>query len=453
MKGKRFISVLSKVIVFSLILTAAAGIRLSVQTTDDSEGAYIPVFADVSDELSPYVEMVYKRGIVGASGGGCFGIDDKVTINETAYITVALYEELSGAERTYTWYSPDIDEYITKAQEYSIWPEFNRDRTEYVTRDDIAAVLGYYVNDTDPVYAEVTAFSDMDKSINSDHVLKLYNSGITLDSSINKAYTASSYATREDIARLVCMIINPANRLTELKRDYSELERMLAEQMSGYEGDWSLYFKDVDNEDVISINSHQVYSASLIKLFVIQSVYTKMYEGSMGDSEATEELLRRMITWSDNEAWKTLAKQLGGGVYSSGMAYVTTVAQNTGFSDTGTFYKGDKKNFNFTSVNDCGNYLNMILAGQIVNEDCSSRILELMKQQQVRYKIPAGVPEGIVVANKTGELEYIQGDAAIVYSPSCTYILVIIADSITNEDQACSGIKALSETVYGYVNQ
>lgn len=452
MKKRRLIRVLVRIIIFALVLTTAAGIILSVQTADDSEGEYTPVFADVSDELSPYVELVYKKGIVGASGGGNFGVNDNITFNEAAYITVALYEELRGAERTYTWYSPDIDKYIITAQEYGIWHEFNRDAAEYITLDDAAAILGYYVNGTYPVYADVSAFRGMDKSINSAHVLKLYNSGITLDRRISNAYPTDVYASREDIARLVCMIINPANRLTELKRDYAELETILTEQMAGYEGDWSLYFKDVDNEEVISINSHRVYSASIIKLFVIQAVYEKMNEGSMSDSDSTEELLRRMITWSDNDSWYTLAKQLGGGVYSSGMAYVTKTAQNAGFADTGTFYTGRKKNFNFTSVNDCGNYLNMLLEGRIVNEEYSSRILKLMKQQQVRHKIPAGVPEGIEIANKTGELEYMQGDAAIVYSPSCTYILVVIADSITNEERACSGIKALSEAVYGYVN-
>lgn len=452
MKVKKTSLVIVRILILIFVFMIGNGIKTSISVTDDSEGDYTPVFSDVSYELSPYVELVYKAGIVGASGGGSFGVSDNITINEAAYITVALYEELKKIERTYTWYSPEIDQYISKAKEYGIWPDFNRDRMEYVTRDDIAAILGYYVNDTYPVYADLRAFKGEENSVNSDHVIKLYNCGITLEKNVNRAYSADIKATREDIARLVCMIINPLNRLKDLSKDYSKLENMLKEQMSGYEGDWSLYFKDVDNGDIISINSHQVYSASLIKLFVSQAVYTRICEGSMPESEETEDLVRRMITWSDNEAWKTLAKKLGNGSYSSGMAYVSKIAQATGFTDTGTFYKGDKQNFNFTSVNDCGNYLNMLIEGYIVNSDYSSRILELMKQQQVRHKIPSGIPEDVVVANKTGELEYIQGDAAIVYSPSCTYILVIIADSITNEGDACGGISKLSEIVYDYIN-
>lgn len=453
MRGRKIISIPIRIIIIAIILAAALCVRLTVSLTDDSTGEYLPVFSDVSEELKPYVELVYKEGIVGSGGGGKFGINDKVTINETAYITVALCERVKGLERTFTWYSPDNDEYIGKAEEYGIWPEFDRDRTEYVTLDDIGAVLGYYVDDTYPIYGDAVSFKNMSTSLNSDHVLKLYNCGVTLDSSISRAYTAEEHATREDITRLVCMIINPANRLTELKKDYTELERQLTEQMSGYAGDWSLYFKDVDNDDTISINSHQVYSASLIKLYVIQAVYSKMCDGSLSDTSSTEELLRRMITWSDNEAWQSLARLLGGGSYSVGMSYVTSVAQNTGFADTGTFYRGSKKNFNFTSVNDCGNYLDMLLKGQIVNEDYSSRILELMKQQQVRHKIPAGVPEGVVTANKTGELEYVQGDAAVIYSPECTYILVIIADDLINTSEACNGITELSRMIYGYINE
>lgn len=436
-----------------LVVLMVILVKLPVTTTNDSEGEYIPVFNDVSAELRPYVELVYKRGIVGSSGGGDFGVDDKITINELAYIADALYEEIHNIERTHTWYNPEIDEYIATAEKYGIWHDFGRDKLEYVTRDDVAAVFGHYVDDTYTVYADIKQYRGMEKSADSGSVIKLYNTGVTLDSNINTAYSTEISATREDITRLVCMIINPLNRLTHLKKSYTLLQEILSSKMAMYEGDWSLYFKDTDTDEVISINSHQVYSASLIKLFVIQAVYTRINEGTLSDSAQTEELLRRMITWSDNEAWQTLARMLGGGTYSTGMEYTTKVAHDAGFSETGTYYQGDKDNFNFTSVNDCGAYLDMLLKGQIVNEEYSSKILGLMKQQQVRHKIPAGIPEGVEVANKTGELEYVQGDAAIVYSPSCTYILVIIADDLTDTNKACERIANMSAEIYDYVNE
>ncbi len=38
-----------------------------------------------------------------------------------------------------------------------------------------------------------------------------------------------------------------------------------------------------------------------------------------------------------------------------------------------------------------------------------------LKAQQLRSKIPDGVPSGVQTANKTGELDTVENDAAIVF--------------------------------------
>ncbi|MGM9936564.1 MAG: hypothetical protein ACI38A_04405, partial [Candidatus Ornithomonoglobus sp.] len=50
--------------------------------------------------------------------------------------------------------------------------------------------------------------------------------------------------------------------------DYSLLEQQLNEMLANCSGDWSLYFEDYTTGEKIEINNHQVYSASLIKLYV-----------------------------------------------------------------------------------------------------------------------------------------------------------------------------------------
>ncbi len=234
--------------------------------------------------------------------------------------------------------------------------------------------------------------------------------------------------------------------------DYSLFEQKINEMIAHYSGDWSLYLEDYATGETIEINNHQVYSASLIKLYVIQAVYNEICAGTLSDSEHIEELLARMITWSDNESWEELARILGGGSYINGMAVVTKVAQDEGFVNTGQFIQGNRRNFNFTSVEDCGMYLHRILDGTIVNPEYSGKILDLLKQQQVLHKIPSGVPEGIVTANKTGELEYLEGDAAIVYAPSGTYILVIISQDMDDPGTAQSQIRNISSEIYNFRN-
>ena len=107
---------------------------------------------------------------------------------------------------------------------------------------------------------------------------------------------------------------------------------------------------------------------------------------------------------------------------------------------------------NMTSVEDCGLLLEKIIRGQCVSEEASAEMLELLKNQQCTWKIPEGVPEGIVTANKTGETDQSQHDIAIVYGDKTTYILCVMSENWTNSDDAIDDIRSISRVVYAYLN-
>ena len=70
----------------------------------------------------------------------------------------------------------------------------------------------------------------------------------------------------------------------------------------------------------------------------------------------------------------------------------------------------------------------------------------------VTWKIPAGVPEGIITGNKTGELTNIENDAAFIESPACTYILCVMTAGV-DSGTAIGNINELSSAVYSLLNQ
>lgn len=49
----------------------------------------------------------------------------------------------------------------------------------------------------------------------------------------------------------------------------------------------------------------------------------------------------------------------------------------------------------------------------------SNEIEDMLLAQQTRYKIPAGLPEGVLCGNKTGEMDATENDAAIIYAKDC----------------------------------
>ena len=125
------------------------------------------------------------------------------------------------------------------------------------------------------------------------------------------------------------------NILSGLEDLNGQIESVIAPiQSSG--GMAAVYVEKLDTGAQTSVNSQPMQSASLIKLYVASCVYEqmsmlKMQEAYEGE---TEELLRLMITISDNDAANTLVTRLGSGDSVSGMAAVNQFCQAYGFLDT-----------------------------------------------------------------------------------------------------------------------
>lgn len=77
-------------------------------------------------------------------------------------------------------------------------------------------------------------------------------------------------------------------------------------------------------------------------------------------------------------------------------------------------------------------------------------MLNLMLKQERRWKIPAGLPSGVKSANKTGETDSYQHDAAIVFGKKTDYVIVVF--SRVGEYSGINGIKKISRMVYDYLN-
>ena len=422
------------------------------QSTVKDDDAVFPIWSDVNEKTDSDIIEVFKRGIITGGTDGKYGKNVPITASETAYASVRIYEYEKGLDYSFNYYKAiDGEKYIKKAEKYKIWDERLPKPDEPLTREEFCAVISK-LDTKSKKLNNIKGTAGLDSLTYRDEVIKMYNLGIMLEENVAESFSCEKQMTRSDAAKLIMTYLEPERRIKIVMPDYATMEKTLTEKMSGWQGDWSLYFEDCKTGTKISINSHQVYSASLIKLFVAQTAYQKVAEGKLAKTQRLEDEIRKMLTYSDNEAWKYLARALGNGGYSRGMAEVTETAQASGFSDTGQFYKGSHKNYNFTSVNDCGAYLGQILNGTIVNKEYSEKILSLLKQQQHLHKIPSGIPDGAIIANKTGELDYMQGDAAIVYSPGGTYILVIIGDSLNNGYGQVAKFTELSKLVYEFLN-
>ncbi|MCM1158728.1 MAG: serine hydrolase [Bacteroidales bacterium] len=236
------------------------------------------------------------------------------------------------------------------------------------------------------------------------------------------------------------------------------LKGVLQSMTDGYSGTWSVYVKDIANNEYLVINNVQHFSASLIKLYCAAAAYDLMEKGTLERTENIDRLMAQMISISDNDAFNLMVMNCGENhSHIAGRKVIQEYIDKNGYKDTTitsilvpTRYRAPSSpGRNYTTVVDCGLLLEKIYKGKCVNPEISEEFLELLLNQTHINKIPRGLPEGTKCANKTGDTNETQHDAAIVYSPGGDYILCVMSSNCGN---AINYITSISETVYSYFN-
>lgn len=219
-------------------------------------------------------------------------------------------------------------------------------------------------------------------------------------------------------------------------------------------GTISVYAKRLGSENGTAsvVNEKKMQAASLIKLFIAGCVYENIDDVLNQESYSgeTRQLLVNMITVSDNDAANELVRKLGHGDNESGKQAVNYFCSEHGYSSSSMgrmLLESNSNSDNYTSVSDCGAFLSDVYNGTLSG---SAKIIELLKAQTRRSKIPAGIPSGVVVANKTGELSDVENDAAIIYAPQGAYVEVVMSEDLTDTVNEVTLISGLSEVIYKY---
>ena len=93
------------------------------------------------------------------------------------------------------------------------------------------------------------------------------------------------------------------------------------------------------------------------------------------------------------------------------------------------------------------NHADRIAQEKAVNAASSEEMIAILKRQKFNEGIPAGVPPGISVAHKTGEITKIHHDAAIIYAKR-PYVLVILVRGLTQIKDSSALMAAISREFY-----
>ena len=322
---------------------------------------------------------------------------------------------------------------------------------------------GYYYFDEYGELVTETGIHELDMTSNGQHFEGMYYFG-----GENGLLVQEEGTTPEGLS------VDETGRLKDGdKLGMGTLEPKLTEMLKSYPGEWSAYVKNLDSGEEILINNQSMYSASLIKAFVLADSYNEMEnvmanEGQKLKKEAdspevkvkVDDLICNMITVSDNESFNELVRlQSEKNDFKEGAEKINEYLKEEGYGDTSVQHTlapsaspsiglGGR---NTTSVKDCGMLLERIYKGDCVSKAASEEMLNILLQQEVDWKIPSGLSSDIKVANKTGETDTSQHDIAIVYGEKTTYIFCVMSQNCP-ESTAIHNIRDLSRVVYYHLN-
>jgi beta-lactamase class A len=273
--------------------------------------------------------------------------------------------------------------------------------------------------------------------------------------------------------KLLDFDIPPSNELGEYKFKLQDLINNYIKNKKAM--DVAVYFRDLNNGPWIGVNAEDKFiPASLLKMPLMMAYFKKSeinpsllgkkytyHAGKFGIASSQKfskpttlkegkeytvnELIRRMIVNSDNEALFLIAND------------VDANELNKLYSTLGFPVPADISfDTEFISPRNIGSFFRVLYNATYLNEELSEKALKLLTETDFENGIVSGVPKGITVAQKYGErgkngIRELH-DCGIVYFPDHPYILCIMTKGLDYSNLA-GIIRDISKLTYEHVDK
>jgi beta-lactamase class A len=92
--------------------------------------------------------------------------------------------------------------------------------------------------------------------------------------------------------------------------------------------------------------------------------------------------------------------------------------------------------------------------GKLVSSSSRAEIMNLLSQTTIKTLLPAGIGSGAQIANKTGDIGFLIGDAGMITMPNGKrYLAGIFVRRPYDDTRGRDFIRQVSRLVYNYLDQ
>lgn len=229
--------------------------------------------------------------------------------------------------------------------------------------------------------------------------------------------------------------------------------------------------KDLTSDQFLSINGNiQFNPASVIKVAVMAEVFHQIEQKKMslqdtitleqsnhmpgsgrlyfqrtGSKFSVAYLIDKMITESDNTATNMLMHDVGIENINNFMTSLGLFA--TVIKDDTLLCKIPDQH-NWSTTDDMLKLLDMMYHGELVSPQASKAMIDVMLTQKLKWGIPHSLPADLPIANKTGSLDGVRNDIAIIYAKDHPYIVAIFTGEVPSNIEATNLVRHLSKLIY-----
>jgi len=200
-----------------------------------------------------------------------------------------------------------------------------------------------------------------------------------------------------------------------------------------------------------------VFAASLYKLAVLLEAERRIDAGTLRPSDlitvteadqaengsftaagsvlTIDDALERTIVLSDNAAALALIRRL----------HVSTIQATL---DREQIYLRFTTDGAVTTARGIATFFGELARRSLISREASARMLARLSRQRIVDRLPAALPEGAVIAHKTGNLGFATHDAGIVSGPGGAPIVLVVLTWDSPEQEAIELIKKIALLVY-----